>query len=75
MPRYKAADRPKTKELNLPTSLVSRVDTALQHPRTGQIGYAAWSNLVSKLLEMWLEEEVKIPRMKPNRPNLDDLLE
>lgn len=73
MPRHKRHDRPIEKAINLPESIVEQVDVSVRDPLTGKPAFGAWSELVSSLLEGWLEGRFEV-RLKPFSTNLNDLM-
>lgn len=58
MPRGKlpSLDRPEKKKINLPSSLVARVDLLLYSELEQKVPHAAWSKLIQQLLGEWLEK-------------------
>ena len=69
MSRQRLNDRPKRKELNIPTSICNAVDTKLCDRFTGKPIHGAWSDLVSSLLEEWLDKGgVEILRPETKQP-------
>lgn len=62
MGRKKNPDRPVTKEVSIPGSLVQRVDAVLFDPHTGKVGHGRWARLTTILLADWL---AKLGEMTP----------
>ncbi len=48
-----------TKEISLPTPLVTQVDLLLYSQLEGKVPFAAWQKLMTRLLEQWVAEMTK----------------
>lgn len=62
MGRPKHSDRPRTKEVSVPGSLLDKVDSVLTDPHTGKVGHGRYSRLTTILLADWL---VKVGELTP----------
>jgi len=59
MGRKKLSDRPVDRHFNIPMSIAVKVDLLLADPLTGKPKHGAWSTLVTRLLNDWLEKQKK----------------
>lgn len=66
--KHKRSDRPIKKNINIPESIVQRVDEQLIDPLSGKPEFAAYSRLITSLLAKWLNGEVKVPTPLRTRP-------
>lgn len=55
MPKPPRADRPVEKAINLPQSLVAKVDLLLWSPLEGKVPHGAWAGYVKGLIEADIE--------------------
>lgn len=62
MPRVKSTIRPIKKGIHLPEDLVAKVDLRLMSELEGKVPFAAWSNLVERLLLTWLQNLEAVER-------------
>lgn len=59
MPRPPNTIRPASKNLQLPSDLVAKVDMALWSDLEGRVPHGAWSRLVTQLLQNYLQQLTK----------------
>lgn len=68
MSKHKKFDRPKRKEIHVPSSIADAIDSRLRDRFTGRAVYGGWSGLVTQLLRTWLEsaeaQEVEVESSK-----------
>ena len=57
MPRPRNIDTPQQIAVNVPQSIIERVDLLLTDPNTGRLHYGARSALITDLLRQWLAEQ------------------
>lgn len=57
MPRPKRTDRPREVMINLPESLLTRLDLYFFDPKTGKPKYGSRSRLIERLLREWLDRQ------------------
>lgn len=60
MPRHKKHDRPVALKIHIPTSTYTQVEASLQDPLYGKVKYGGWSDLITTLLNAWLDRKVAI---------------
>lgn len=60
MPRPKKTDRPVEKTINLPQSIVTKVDLILWSELEGKVPHAAWSKYMVGLIEADLQSRAKV---------------
>ena len=58
--KHKRSDRPVEKTINIPTSIISKVDAQIVDPITTRPPHGAYSRIVTALLRKWLDGEVEI---------------
>ena len=56
MPKPKAVDRGVSKNVSIPGSVVSRVDSVLFSYTEARVPHGAYSRLITMLLRQWLEK-------------------
>ena len=56
MPKPKAIDPGISKNISIPGSVVSQVDTLLFSPTEARVPHGAYSRLITMLLRQWLEK-------------------
>jgi len=56
MPRPRQTDRPKRKEVSIPSSIIARFEKRYWDPLYNRVQPGAWSNLITRLLRDHLDE-------------------
>lgn len=74
MPKHKYQDRPVEKTINIPASVLDRVNEQLNDPLTKKPPHGAWAKLLTALLIKWLNGEVKVTMPLRKKRQLDDFL-
>jgi hypothetical protein len=64
MPRPKRADRPVEKTINLPLSVVAKVDLILWSELEEKVPHGAWAGYVRALIEQDLERRAQTGGLK-----------
>ena len=71
MPKPKAIDPGVSKNISIPESVVSRVDSVLFSYTESRVPHGAYSRLITMLLRQWLE---KLPTVEASVPPAEALL-
>lgn len=57
MPQPKKVDRPVSKHIHLPTSLVAKVELELYSELEGRVPQGAWQRFIVRLVQGYLEKK------------------
>ena len=66
--KHKRKDRPVEKRVNIPTSVVSRIDEQLRDPLTMRPRHGAWAKLITALLAGWLRGDFLVTIKLKHKP-------
>lgn len=71
MPKPKSIDPGVSKNISIPESVVSRVDSVLFSSTEARVPHGAYSRLITMLLRQWLE---KLPTIEVRTPPAEEML-